>query len=419
MRFSTLSEWLCWQESLHPVAIDPGLERPRKVLHALGLGSPARYTVTVAGTNGKGSSVALLESIYRAAGYRVGSYTSPHLFRYNERIRIDGNEVGDETLCEAFERIDQARGTVSLTYFEFGTLAAFDILQRANLDIAILEVGLGGRLDAVNLLDGDVALITAIDIDHIEWLGETREAIAVEKAGIMRAGSPAVCSDLLPPPTLGQQALIAGAPLHIVGTGFSYELCGTGWRWRAADDAWIELPCPAIMGDFQLQNAAGVLMVVYLLQERLPLDQAVLATGLSTVRMVGRCQIEAGDITQVFDVAHNPQAARSLATALRTYHGSGQVIAVCAMLADKDIVAVMAAMRGLVSTWHLASLATPRGADAAYLAVCARKAGIMDPHTHNTVAEALTVAHDMSRPGDWLVIFGSFHAVAEAQVASV
>jgi len=232
MRFQTLDQWLRWQESLHPSAIDLGLERPGKVLKALGLDSPQHTVITVAGTNGKGSSVAMLESILLAAGYRVGSYTSPHLQCYNERIRIQGEMVSDEALCQSFERIDQARGEESLTYFEFGTLAAIDLFERAGLDVAVLEVGLGGRLDAVNLLDAEVALITAIDIDHAAWLGENREAIGREKAGIFRPGRPAVCSDPQPPDSLQACAAGLGVQLYRLGHDFHYrdegETCNHG-----------------------------------------------------------------------------------------------------------------------------------------------------------------------------------------------
>ncbi|MDH5786629.1 MAG: Mur ligase family protein, partial [Chromatiales bacterium] len=269
MRFSTLDEWLSWQEQLHPVGIDLGLERPGKVLKTMGLEISGHLVITVAGTNGKGSSVALLESILLAAGYQVGCYTSPHLLRYNERIRLNGNEVSDAQLCESFERIDQARGATSLTYFEFGTLAAFDIFARSQLDVAVLEVGLGGRLDASNLLDADVALITAIDIDHAAWLGNDRETIAIEKGGIMRRGHPAVCSDPAVPQSLVELAAKTGAPLSQLGRDYRYGVDGDSWQWQGDGTSYGALPLPALRGKHQLQNAAGVLMALLQLSEKL------------------------------------------------------------------------------------------------------------------------------------------------------
>ena len=267
-RFSSLEQWLQWQETLHPVSIDLGLERVARVADRLQCRSPACIVVSVAGTNGKGSSVAMLEAILLRTGYRVGCYTSPHLFRYNERLRLQGEEIADAALCEAFARVDQARGADTLTYFEFGTLAALDIMARETLDIAVLEVGLGGRLDAVNVVDADVALITSIGIDHSEWLGMDRESIAREKAGIMRASRPVICGDTDPPDSLLAGARRLGAPCRVRGADFRITEAGRGWHWQGEHSSYRDLPRPALAGPHQLANAASVLMVLEMLHKK-------------------------------------------------------------------------------------------------------------------------------------------------------
>ncbi|WP_054774514.1 bifunctional folylpolyglutamate synthase/dihydrofolate synthase, partial [Methylogaea oryzae] len=316
MRFSTLAEWLAWQETLHPKPIDLGLQRVRRVYDALGSGA-APFTITVGGTNGKGSSVALLSAILRAAGYRVGTYTSPHLLRYNERIQIDGEPVDDATICEAFGRVDGARGDTSLSYFEFGTLTALDIFRRAGLDAQILEVGLGGRLDAVNIIDADAALVASIDIDHQEWLGDSRDAIALEKAGIYRRGHPAVLGDPEAPPALLSYVDEQGIALHRQGREFGYSMDGAGWNWRGSTGSLRELPLPAMPGKHQLLNASAVLQLLQLVQTRLPVAESAVRRGLETVRLAGRFQLIPGAPAVLADVAHNPQAARVLAEYLR------------------------------------------------------------------------------------------------------
>ncbi len=257
MRFTTLADWLAWQETLHPNVIDLGLERVASVASRMGLGRPANTVITVAGTNGKGSCVALLESILDAAGYRVGVYSSPHLLRYNERVRVCGQEVDDAALCAAFERIDQARGATSLTYFEFGTLAALEIFAQADLDVAVLEVGLGGRLDAVNIVDADVALITSIDIDHVEWLGPDRESIGREKAGILRPAMPAVYGEADPPRSVLAQAESLAAPLHCLERDYRYSEATDSWDWRSDSNSYTGLPLPNLPGVFQLAKRGG------------------------------------------------------------------------------------------------------------------------------------------------------------------
>jgi dihydrofolate synthase/folylpolyglutamate synthase len=417
MRFHSLEAWLSWQESLHPSAIDLGLERPGRVLQTLGLDSPSHTVITVAGTNGKGSSVAMLESILLAAGYRVGCYTSPHLLRYNERVRIDGKPVDDMRLCAAFERIDHARGEISLTYFEFGTLAAFEIFDSAGLDVVVLEVGMGGRLDAVNLLDADVALVTAIDIDHAAWLGDDREAIGYEKAGIFRQGKAAVCSDPQPPHSLLRHAEEVGAPLHQLEREYRYVQEGESWRWQGQSMSREALPLPALRGRFQLQNAAGVLMVLELLAERLPVAVQHLRQGLHALTLPGRFQVIPGEVTTILDVAHNPQSAAALAQNLAAMPVTGTTHAVVAMLADKAMEEVVQLLRDVVEHWYAAGLDVYRGADSATMAAAVDASGSVQGYPD--VGAALTAAKAAAHLGDRIVIFGSFHTVAAAMSTDV
>ena len=424
MRFHTLNEWLSWQESLHSSEIELGLARIQEVWLRLNpQGGFSCPVITVAGTNGKGSCVAMLESVYLAAGYQVGAYTTPHLHRYNERIRVNGEALDDATLCQTFERIDQARldeskGEVSLTFFEFGTLAALDVFQGRPLDVVILEVGLGGRLDGVNIIDADVALISTIALDHAEWLGDNREVIGREKAGIMRRGHPAVCGDLDPPASIAAVANEIGATLYQSGAAFGAKLSDAQWRWwgRFSDgerqrDA---LPFPALRGAFQINNAAAVITELELLAERLPFSQANLREGLASVSVPGRFQVIGGDVPMVLDVAHNPEAAMALAQNLRSWPMPGTTYAVVAMMADKDIDAVFEALRDVVDEWHFSTIAIPRAATADALAAKLGGGAVC----HLTVAEALTAVKSKSQANDRIVVFGSFYTVAEAQQAA-
>ena len=414
MRFSTLKDWLAWQETLHPSAIDLGLERPALALKALGLDSPCHKLITVAGTNGKGSSVAMLEAILLAAGYRVGSYTSPHLLHYNERIRLNGQPVDDALICDAFARIDAARGDTSLTYFEFGTLAAFQIFAEAELDVAVLEVGLGGRLDAVNLLDADVALITAIDIDHASWLGDTRELIAREKAGIMRPKRPAVCSDPNPPQSLLDYAQEQQTPLFCLERDYQYRAQDEGWRYADGEGILAGLPRPALVGEVQLQNAAGVIRALRCLSEALPVNPQAIRQGLLSVRLPGRMQRLPGSPTVILDVAHNPQSAQVLANNLAAMSCAGRTLAVLGMLADKDIASVIRIIAPRIDAWYLAGLEVWRGADCDTLAAALDGQGIAPYDCHASVAEALAAARAQAGEQDRVIVFGSFHTVAEA-----
>ena len=404
-----LGEWLAWLEAGRGEYIDLGLERCAEVARRLALARPARVVVTVAGTNGKGSSVALLASIWASAGYRVGAYTSPHLLRYNERIRIGGMAVDDICLSHAFARVEAARGGVALTYFEFGTLAALSIFAESKLDVVILEVGLGGRLDAVNIIDADVALIAAIGLDHEEWLGSTREQIATEKAGIMRAGRVAVCSDHDLPHTMFDHARACGALPAVLGVDYGFEDEGQHWTWWSGQQVLENLPYPALRGAHQLRNAAGVLKVIDTLQSRLPVAVEQIAQGLSAVVLPGRFHRVAGPVEYVIDVAHNPQAAEIFVATLATMSPAPRTHALIGMLSTKNHRGFLVPLLEHVQRWHFATLGGVNGARAETLAQCL---GELAPravaHCHPHVAAAHSAIVADARPGDRVLVLGSF-----------
>lgn len=412
----TLADWLAYLERLHPTAIELGLDRVRTVRARLRL-DPSFPVITVGGTNGKGSTCAFLEAMLVAAGRRVGCYTSPHLLAYNERVRIDGVPVTDEMLCRAFAAVEAARGEVSLTYFEFGTLAAVWCFLEAGVEVAVLEVGMGGRLDAVNVFDADVAVVTTVDLDHMAWLGPDREHIGREKAGIYRAGRPAICADPDPPASLLAHAQAIGARLRRVGRDFGWEQGGDGWRfWRRADGTYAELvalPAPALTGAYQYANAAAAIEALQALAPRLAVAERAIRAGLSGVRLAGRFQVLPGRPRRILDVAHNPQGARMLAANLRQQPVPGRTLAVVAMLADKDMAGVVQALAGEVDAWFVAGLPPPRGASAEALAEVVRRlapgtecAGFAD------VASAHRAACMAAAQDDRILIFGSFYTVA-------
>jgi dihydrofolate synthase/folylpolyglutamate synthase len=415
----TLSQWLDYQQAQHPREIELGLERVRAVALAMGLPRPAPLVITVGGTNGKGSTVAFLEAMLADAGYRVGAYTSPHLLRYNERVRIDAREATDVELVAAFERIDAARAGVSLTYFEFGTLAALALFAAHRVDVALLEVGLGGRLDAVNIVDADAAIVTTVDLDHQDWLGADRAAIAREKAGIFRAGRPAIVGESDPPAALLEEARRIGA--HVQRAAIDFENSGidrfAGWTWTHADGARLELPQPALAAPAQLANAAAAIAAVHALGDKLRVAPAAIASGVARATLPARLQRVAGPIETIVDVAHNPQAARELAAWLQRHPVSGATHAVFSALGDKDLVEIVRALRGAVAHWHLAGLRdeTPRGLSAEQLG--ARLAGVLDPEQATlsaNIAQALERTHAHAREGDRIVVFGSFYTAAAA-----
>ncbi len=418
-RFATLAAWLGWQETLHPRAVDLGLERVEAVWHALGAPRPAPVVVTVAGTNGKGSVVAFLEAILTAAGWRVGAYTSPHLVRYNERVRIAGAPVDDAALMEAFAAVDAARGATTLSYFEFGTLAALWLFARAGLDAALLEVGLGGRLDAVNVVDPDVAVITTVGLDHTDWLGPDREAIGREKAGILRAGRAAVLGEPDPPASVRRAAETLAAPLLRRGREFDLRAAGPGqWAYDEGEETLI-LPEPGLAGPHQRDNAATAVAAARAAAAAAGrfLASGAVAKGVSTARLPGRLQRLPGPVERILDVAHNPDAAAALARALAAEPARGRTVCVLGMLEDKDVAGFARALAPVVDAWHAAGLGVPRGLDGPALARRLAGAGAAPVHAHADVAAALAAAAAEAVPGDRILVTGSFHTVGIALAA--
>ena len=417
-----LSDWLACIEAQHPKSIDMGLERVREVSERMRLRKPARHVITVGGTNGKGSTVVFIEAIARAQGWKVGAYTSPHLLRYNERVRIDGRDADDAALVEAFEAVEAARGTVTLTYFEFGTLAALWLFMRSNLDLAILEVGLGGRLDAVNIVDPDVAVITAVDLDHQDWLGDDREAIGFEKAGIARAWKPLILGEDDPPASVLRHAYAIGASAIRGGSDFLIDppkFGGDTWRWREVGFE-IELPLPQLAAPVQLRNAATAIAALRALDvgaDAAQIEDAALVRGVAQAQLPGRLQrFDRDGVTVLVDVGHNPQAAAALAAALHTNKATGRTLAVYAALGDKDHAGVTAALMPVVDAWLLAGTeaAGHRGVSSAALARRLAGSAASSGSVHADVASALQAALAQAAPGDRILVFGSFHAAAEA-----
>lgn len=401
MHLSTLSSWLDWIGSVHNKEIDLGLDRIHHVADRLGLLTPTCKVIIVGGTNGKGSVVAGLEAIYLAAGYRVGAFTSPYLFVHNEEVRLNGTQADDDSFCRAFEMIESARADVSLTPFEYHTLAALIIFAEAKLDVMILEVGLGGRLDAVNVMNADASIVTSIGIDHVDWLGDTREKIAVEKAGIFRKGKPAICGDDLPPATLIESARAIGANFYQQGKDFQFEEFPDHWSWQQLKN----LPRNHLL----TQNMSTVLMAVTLLQPLLPVSEDAIRQGLKNATLPGRIQIVTGPVTEIYDVSHNPHAAAVLAKRLHTMPCAGKTFAVFSMLNDKDIAGTIAAMRNVMDEWFIAPLTGKRAATLEKL-----QASFTDETVNcaDTIKDAYQAACQRARPGDRIIIFGSFYTVA-------
>jgi dihydrofolate synthase/folylpolyglutamate synthase len=400
----SLDDWLRYIEQQHPSAIALGLDRVAEVCSRLD--KRISFPVfTVGGTNGKGSTCAMLESILRCAGYRTGLYTSPHLLRYNERVRIAGVEAGDEALSESFAAVERARGDIPLTYFEFGTLAALHAFSGEELDVAILEVGLGGRLDAVNIVDADCAVLTSVGIDHVDYLGPTREDIGREKAGIFRAGRPAVIAEPDPPATV----LEVEAELLLIGRDFGFTSELHQWNYWGPGGRRGGLAHPALRGKMQLRNAAAALCALDALHARIPVPMQAVRRGLAEVALPGRFQVLPGRPQVILDVAHNPQAAQALAANLADSGFAPETIAVCGMLRDKDIGAVVRELAPRITRWHLASLPGPRGARASDIA--AHLQGNI--HQYASPAQAFAAAREAAGEGDKIVVFGSFLTVAD------
>lgn len=410
----SLDDWLAYISAQHPASIALGLDRVREVAARMAFAPPS-VAITVGGTNGKGSTCALLERILIEAGYRVGCYTSPHLLRYNERVRLNGDDLDDAALAAAFARVEAARGATALTYFEFGTLAALALFADAKVEAAVLEVGLGGRLDAVNIVDADCAIVASVDLDHQAYLGDDRESIAFEKAGIFRPGRPAIFGDLDPPARLVAHAGAIGADLQVLGRDFRFEAGERQWEFIGRRGAKRALPFPALRGRWQLKNASAALAALDEVAGRLPVSLGEVKRGLTLARLPGRLQVLPGRPALVLDVAHNPHAARALGEGLGEMGFFQNTVAVLGMLSDKDIGGVVDALRHRIDRWHVAAPESERAAPAALVAQVLAQRGLGDAtRTFASVTSALEAARREAGPNDRIVVFGSFYTVAEA-----
>jgi len=422
---TTLANWLTLLESRHAKAIDMGLDRVAQVKERLGIQFQCPV-ITVAGTNGKGSTCAMLESVLLQAGYRVGLYIKPHFLRFNERARIGGESVSDAVLIESFEAVEAQRGEISLSYFEFTTLAIMRLLAQAGLDAVILEVGLGGRLDAVNVIDADVAIVTSVDIDHTDYLGDTREKIGFEKAGIFRAGRAAICSDPMPPESLVAHAQAIGADLWLLGRDFNYAGDKQQWNYGGRSQRRNSLGYPSLRGANQLLNAAAVLAALEALRHALPVGAQEVRNGLVMVDLPGRFQVLPGRPTVVLDVAHNPHAAATLAQNFDNMGFHRFTYAVFGAMQDKDIDGIIAKLKRQVDHWCVTDLPVPRAASAEQLKQKLLAAGVAagtgtdaEQSIHTFASPALAYANAVSRAeeNDRIAVFGSFLTVAGVMAA--
>jgi dihydrofolate synthase/folylpolyglutamate synthase len=412
-----LAGWLAYVERLHPKTIELGLERVRVVLDRLALPKFCPIVV-VGGTNGKGSTCAMLEACLHAGGYRVGCYTSPHLLRYNERVRIAGREIDDGPLAAAFAEVERARGDTPLTYFEFGTLAAWAAFAHARVDALVLEIGLGGRLDAVNAFEPDCAVLTSVALDHMEYLGDTRERIGWEKAHIFRPGRPAIVGDPAPPAAVIDHARAIGAVLTCIGRDFGYEADRQQWRFWGPGGTRGGLAHPALRGASQLGNAATAIAALDSLRHCLPVTAQAIRDGLARVELSGRFQVLPGRPVVILDVAHNPQAAAVLSANLVDMGAFRRTVAVVGMLRDKDLAGVVGRLAGRIDRWYAATLDPPRGATADEVAVAIKAAcpgAVVEAFA--TPRAALAAAREAAEQGDRIVAFGSFYTVADVMAA--
>jgi len=411
----TLTQWLDWQERLHLSSIDLGLDRVSQVAVEMNLIKLPMPVITVAGTNGKGSTVAILDSIYRAAGYKTGCYTSPHLLRYNERICLGGSQSSDEDLCEAFAAIDHARGDISLTYFEFGTLAAAYLFKKHQVDVAIFEVGLGGRLDAVDLWDASIALITNVDIDHVDWLGDDREQIGVEKAGIMRKGQTVVCGDTNPTESMRSEATRIGANLLQLGADFSWakDSGSNHWTYIENNGEAVTYASPYLRGKFQLNNASSAITLVNNFKHQLPITEEQIKQGLSQASVLGRLQKLADSPEILVDVAHNPQSAKALGEYLSNNPIQGRTVALFSALIDKDLEGIVTPVSEYFDEWHLVQLHGPRAYNNDQLLDELNAFGLQKTFKkHADFETALKFLQNHLKSQDRVVAFGSFLVVS-------
>ena len=409
----TLSEWLAHCENLHPHAIDMGLERVRQVAQKLQLALKVPV-ITVAGTNGKGSTCAMLEAIYLQAGYKTGVYTSPHLVQFEERCRLQGESPPAAMFANAFEQVEQARGGISLTYFEFSTLAILKMMADSELDVVILEVGLGGRLDAVNLMDADCAIITSIDLDHTSLLGNDRETIGLEKAGIMRSGKSVVLSDPVPPNSIIQHAKNLGADLWLMGQDFNFSGDPLQWSWAGRGRRYSGLAYPALRGANQLLNASGVLAALEIMRPQLPVTAQAIRNGLAMVELTGRFQIVPGEPVLVLDVAHNPHSVAALAANLDAMGFYPCTHAIFGAMADKDLASMLQKILPLVDAWYFTDLPLPRATSAVKLQDEWRQMNTrqdVKASQYTSPQKALEAAITAAAPADRILVFGSFYTV--------
>jgi dihydrofolate synthase/folylpolyglutamate synthase len=408
-----LHDWIGYIETIHPSTIDLTLERIKVVIERLNL-DISFPILTIGGTNGKGSTCSILESIYREAGYKVACYTSPHFLHFNERIKIQAVAVTDELICEAFSRIESAREGVTLTYFEYGTIAAMIIFSEAHVDVAILEVGLGGRLDAVNVFDADCSIVTTVDLDHMDYLGHTREAIGFEKAGIYRTEKTAICGDFDPPQSLIKHAELIHADLKIIGKDFGYEAHHDSFDFLIDSTFVMNVPLPKLQGDFQLANATNALMAVKAMEDILPLTEISIQKGITLTLLPGRFQEVKKMPSLIFDVAHNPQAARSLSHNLKTHVVPGKTIAVFSILKDKDIFGVINVLNLDIDDWFIAEIQNKRAASIETISNTIQK---INPSAHieafKNIQEAYQFASKEVTRNDRIIVFGSFFTVAD------
>lgn len=415
MYFSTMQEWLNWINSIHFSTIELGLERVKQVALQLKLLPLRPKTIIVGGTNGKGSTVAALEAIYRAQGYNVGCYTSPVLYKHNEQVRVNGVSPPDEIFCQVFAEIENHRAGIRLTPFEYHTLAALMIFEKHPLDLVILEVGMGGRLDAVNIVDADIAILTSIDLDHMDWLGHSRAAIAMEKTGIFRAQKPAICGDIDPPPEIAVEAKKLNADLYQHQKEFGFEKQKLSWNWQYQKNKLENLP----YGFLATHNLSTALMAIELTQLILPVTIKSIKFGIKHAFLPGRLQIIHSEIPRIFDVAHNPAAVRHLVLKLKELSISGQIHAVFSMLSDKDIEGCINVIQHHIDKWYIAGLSVPRAATKEQLELIFENLKIENVSVAEKISHAYREANSIAKEGDCVIVFGSFHTVAQAWQAQI